>query len=446
MKKGIFVFIIQLFVLVGYGQNVGIVRKNYYSTYFDSSTNSSYEVFDSATIRLGTINPTTGFVSNLSNQAYQLPINLNSATIDPYHGFYYIGSANQLLTFDINSGNLIHNVPVTGISSSSLFQNFRFNTSDSIIYGMVPINYYSNYFDSSTMSSYQVLDSSRIRFGSIDPVSGLYTIIGNTSFNNIYTLAGNSIDPYQMVYYYSAVDTLIGIDLYNGTLYSAVPIQLPPHGIFENIAYSCVDTSIYGLTRQNYTSIVFDSLLMDYTEVVDSVTFRLSKIDPNTGIVTFISPFNIQSGGNLTGGAYIDPNSMTYYFNHGNKIIGVSLLTGLITTNVRKRYPSGEISIDMMRSSQNCYGSSTLRLKPKSGIKKDNFTNELRLYPNPAHAQLTIENVASIKSISLIDLMGNTVLTTTENTFNIENVPNGIYFVYVQTKSESIHTAKFIKN
>jgi hypothetical protein len=249
-----------------------------------------------------------------------------------------------------------------------------------------------------------------------------------------------------MVYYYSAVDTLIGIDLYNGTLYSAVPIQLTPHGIFENIAYSCVDTSIYGLTRQNYTSIVFDSLLMDYTEVVDSVTFRLSKIDPNTGIVTFISPFNIQSGGNLTGGAYIDPNSMTYYFNHGNKIIGVSLLTGLITTNVRKRYPSGEISIDMMRSSQNCYGSSKLRLKPKSGIKKDNFTNELRLYPNPAHAQLTIENVASIKSISLIDLMGNTVLTTTENTFNIENVPNGIYFVYVQTKSESIHTAKFIKN
>lgn len=442
-----FLVIVVLFtVSVCFAQNVGIVRKNYFSTYFDPVLNATIEQFDSSTIRLGTVNPSDGVVTNLSNNAYNLAINLNGATTDYYQNHYYIGSGFNLLTFDMNSGDLINNVPISGAFPTGSFQNYRFNPSDSIIYGMVPNNFYSTYFDSVTMSTIEVLDSTQIRFGSLDPISGQYTLIGNNSFDNLYTLAGNSIDPFQMIYYYSAVDTLVGIDLYNGSLYSEVPIQMQPFGIFENIAYSCADTTIYGLSRQNYTSLVYDSLFMDYIEVIDSTTFRLSKIDPNTGIVTFISPYNIQAGGNLTGGSYIDPNTMTYYFNNGNKIVGVSLISGLITSSVIKTYPSGEIAIDMMRSNSNCYGVSKMRANPTLGMQNIQLVNDFILFPNPAQSEISVSTKGIVNKITIVDLLGNLILTSFEKSIDISNLPQGIYYFTAHMQSGNISTQKFIKN
>jgi hypothetical protein len=446
MVRVVFLFLsIFLSLHTCFGQNVGVVRKNFFSTYFDPTLNQTIDVFDSSTIRLGTVDPLTGVVSNLSSNAYNLAINLNGATIDCYQNHYYIGSGFNLLTFDMNSGDLINNVPVSGALPTASFQNYRFNPSDSIIYGLVPSNFYSSYFDSLTMSTIEVLDSSQIRFGSIDPVNGQYTLIGDYSFNNLYTLAGNSIDPYQMIYYYSAVDTLIGIDLYDGSLYTEIPIQMQPFGIFENIAYSCADTSIYGLSRQNFTSSVFDSLIMEYVEVVDSITFRLTKIDPNTGVVTFISPYNIQVSGNLTGGSYIDPNSMTYYFKNGNNIVGISLITGLITSSVLKTFPSGEVSIDMMRSSLNCYGATKIRPNPLLGVVNEPKHN-LTMSPNPAQTEITFHATMSIEMITVIDFLGNYLLTSANNSIDVSNLPEGIYFAKVHMQDGVISTQKFIKN
>lgn len=443
----IIIFFISLFSIFnsGLSQNVGILRKNYFSTYFDPTLNVNIEVFDSSTIRLGSVEPLTGVVSPIGNQAYNMAINLNGATNDFYQNRYFIGSGLNLLTFDMNSGNLINNVPITGPLPSASFQNFKFNPSDSIIYGMVPNNFYSSYFDSVSMSYIEVLDSSQIRFGSIDPLSGQYNIIGNQSFPNLYTLAGNSIDPYQMVYYYSAVDTLIGIDLYNGSIFTEVPIQMQPFGIFENIAYSCVDTCIYGLSRQNFTSVVYDSLFMDFVEVIDSTTFRLSKINPNTGVVSFVSPFNIQAGGNLTGGAYIDPSTMTYYFNNGNYIVGVSLNSGLITSSVLKSYPSGEIALDMMRSNLNCYGSSKIRTNPSLGLH-DNPSTQVSLYPNPSQHQISIKSKEKIKLLIVLDVLGNRVMSSSNTILDISSLPAGIYFVQIIFENGELLNKPVVRN
>ena len=405
------------------------------------------DVLDSGTIRLGSLNPLTGEVTNIGNSEYNSGINLNGATIDPYSNRYYIGSGLNLLTFDLNSGNIINNVPVYGFLPSSSFQNFRFNTSDSIIYGMVPNNFYSTYYDSIAMMYIDVLDSTQIRFASINPQSGQYTIIGNSSFGNLYTLAGNSIDPYQMIYYYSAVDTLIGIDLYAGAEYSTVPIQLPYNAIFENIAYSCIDTSIYGLTRQTYISSVYDSLLMFYIDVIDSTTFRLSKIDPNTGVVTFISPNNIGVGGNLTGGAFIDPNTMTYFFNNGNQIVGVSLVTGLITSTVLKSYATNAIAFDMMRSTQNCLGAAKIRLNNTTGINETAYLKQDGIiFPNPAQTEITLKINTTISNIVILDFKSSIVLTSTEKTIDISSLPNGIYIAKITSKNGELSTIKFVKN
>lgn len=446
MKKSFLLPILVFVVGSVIAQNIGIVRQNYYSTYFDNTLNTTIEVYDSSTIRLGAVHPITGVVTNLGNQEYTMGINLNGATLNPYSNRYYISSGNRLLTFNLNSGNIVNNVPITGPFPTASFQNYRFNPSDTTIYGMVPNNFYSTYFDSTIMSNIEVLDSTQIRFASIDPTTGVYSLIGNTSFDNLYTLAGNSIDPYQMLFYYSAVDTLIGIDLYTGAQYSAVPILVPPTAIFENIAYSCADTTIYGLTRQNYTSTYFDPLLMTFVEQIDSTTFRLSKINPETGEVTYISPGNIGAGGNLTGGAFIDPNSMTFYFSNGNNIVGVSLITGLVTSSVEKTYETGAVAFDMMRSTMNCYGASKVRFDTSAGMAEaDEPIKAVKLYPNPAINELNITCEGEIDVVEIVQLDGSLALKGFDKCLDVKPLPQGMYLVKIYTKYGQFFIERLVK-
>ncbi len=447
MKKFCLFFVLFLAAQAAAAQHYGILRKNYFSSYFDSTLMMYIDVLDSSTVRLGSINPGTGVVSTVGNAEYTSGINLTGATIDPYLNRYYIGKGFNFLTFDLNTGTILNDVPITGSLPSSAFQNFRFNNSDSTLYGMLPNNFYSTYFDSTLMMEVEVLDSTQIRFASLDPTTGQYTLIGNTSFNNLYTLAGNSIDPHQMLYYYSAVDTLIGIDLYTGAAYSTVPIQLPPYGIFENIAYSCTDTSIYGLTRQNYVSTVYDSLLMDFIEVIDSTTFRLSKIHPNTGEITFVSPLNLGAGGNLSGGAFIDPNTMTYYYSSGNQLVGVSLITGLITSNVQKTYPNNAIAFDMMRSTRNCFGATKGRLNNSTDVVKIPARPPAGgLYPNPAQTEITVSMAEPISRVEIVDNKGVLVFTSQEKTIDISALQEGLYYAKVLHRKGMYTAYKFLKN
>ena len=447
MKKYLLALALFCAVQAVFAQHFGILRKNYFSSYYDTTLMTNIEVLDSSTVRLGSINPTTGVVSTVGNAEYTSGINLTGATLDPYLNRYYIGKGFNFLTFDLNTGTILNDVPITGPLPSSAFQNFRFNNSDSTLYGMVPNNFYSTYFDSTLMMEVEVLDSTQIRFASLNPTTGQYTLIGNTSFGNIYTLAGNSIDPHQMLYYYSAVDTLIGVDLYTGAAYSTVPIQVPPNAIFENIAYSCADTSIYGLTRQNYVSVVFDSLFMDFIEVIDSTTFRLSKINPNTGAITFISPLNLGVGGNLSGGAFIDPNTMTYYFSSGNQIVGASLATGLITSNVPKTYPNNAIALDMMRSTQNCFGAAKTRLNNATAVVKTPARPSTGgLHPNPAQTEITLTLSEPIQRVEILDGQGRTVAAFQEKTINISGLPNGMYYAKAITRTGAYSAYRFVKN
>jgi hypothetical protein len=446
MKKSYLFLIFLVLSVFAFAQQVGIVRQNYYSSYYDSTLMTVVEEFDSTTIRLGSINPYTGLVSNLGNQELTLSINLNGATINPYLNTYYIGSGNRLLTFDISTGQLVNNVSITGIFGAAAFQNYRFNPSDSAIYGLVPNNFYSTYFDSTLMSTLEVLDSTQIRFASINPLNGVYSIIGNTSFDNMYTLAGNSIDPHQMIYYYSAVDTLIGIDLYTGAQYSAVPIQLPPSAIFENFAYSCVDSTIYGVTRQNYSSIYFDSLYMMEIEQIDSTTFRLSKINPVTGEVTIISPSNIGAGGNLTGGSFIDPNTMTYFLSDGNLVVGVSLITGEITSSVDKTFESNAISFDMMRSAMNCLGAASVRQNASVQLP-EYFSSEsgVVLFPNPVQNEISIAINEEIVEVEFTQLNGKQTYKGSMTKIDVSELPQGVYLVKIQTKSGLFYTKRMVK-
>lgn len=428
-------------------QHVGILRQNYFSSYYDSMLNTYIDILDSATIRLGSIQANTGVVNAVGTTQYNMGINLTGATINPYANQYIIGSGNQLVQFDLSNGQITQQVPITGSLPTFAFQNFRFNPSDTIVYGLVPQNFYSTYFDSISMTNIQVLDSSRIRFASIDPQTGIYSLLGNSMLKSVYTLAGNAIDPHQMLFYYSAVDTFVSVDLYTGNIYTEVHIQIPNNAIFENFTYSCADTSIYGLVRQNFITSTYDSILMQFIDVIDSTTFRLAKINPVNGQVNIISPYNLGLGATLNGSCFIDPDSMTYYFSNGSDLIGVSLSTGTITSQVTKTYAGNNMYFDMMRSTKNCYGAQKVRLQQPNIINELQVLTKhaLQLNPNPVNDIMQLKLNESVQSWRIYNLQGQLVDQGNETSIQTSSYKSGLYFVKVVSPSGRTYTAKFTK-
>ena len=181
-------------------------------------------------------------------------------------------------------------------------------------------------------------------------------------------------------------------------------------------------------------------------EVVDSTTFRLSKVDPNTGEVTYISPINIEAGGNLTGGSFIDPSTMTFYFSHAGDIVGVSLETGLITSSVARTFEGDAFTLDMMRSTANCWGAETMR--PNTASVKGGMNLELmvELFPNPAQNEINLQLATDLDRVELLDLNGKVMLTTQESTIDISSLPSGIYVVKVIAKNGGMAVKKVVKS
>jgi len=71
---------------------------------------------------------------------------------------------------------------------------------------------------------------------------------------------------------------------------------------------------------------------------------------------------------------------------------------------------------------------------------------ELPIYPNPTTTQLTINTTEQIKSINILDVSGKTVkiITPSNNTINVSDLTNGIYFLQIETEN-GIVTNRFIK-
>ncbi|MEO8760660.1 MAG: T9SS type A sorting domain-containing protein [Bacteroidia bacterium] len=78
-----------------------------------------------------------------------------------------------------------------------------------------------------------------------------------------------------------------------------------------------------------------------------------------------------------------------------------------------------------------------------SGVQKNKNESSLVLYPNPASNNLQIKSNEKTIQIQVIDMFGIEILTTKENSIDISNLQEGIYFVNVKTNEGSL-TKKII--
>lgn len=387
-----------------------------------------------ASVKLGKLDISTGTYSPLSSTSIASSFNATGAALDPNSGSYFFIGTGGMFTVTIDSGNVLSQSPLSNPISPSYFDNFRFNTSNSTMYGLA-----RRYIQGSGPGQ----GYGELYLATINPTSGVITQISPQSVGESYALQGNAIDPHLMVYYYSVASQFIGLDMYTGLVYSSPTITFPQGGVyFDNFTYNCSDTTIYGLIRMSTTL---------------PQTVHFGKINPLTGVVTQISQQPLAySTFTINGSSTIDPITGIYYYlsvlpQGGNAVIGVSTLTGsVVSVDSIPTNGGSQVYFDLIRHPSDCYGAQAYRLDSSGGTADITSIeqHQSKVFPNPFSEKLTISSADLIDAYILKDIQGKIIHQDspqkTEFTIQTTDLENGIYLIELKSSTNS-QLVKLIK-
>lgn len=373
-----------------------------------------YRQMSPPAVSLVSMDPLTGVVTPIGNQVLSTTINLSGVSLNPYNFSYNYQDGDSWLSLSLLDGAIISDVTVTLPNTNGDFNNFRFNTADSIMYGL-----YSQVVYNPTTGTY----SGDMRLASCELSTGVVSLISPTSITSNYTMAGSAINPHLMVYYFITEGKLRGLDLYNGTVYSDPMITIPSGGnSFDNFAYSCADTTMYGLIMENGVKC-------------------LGKIDAATGIVTPL-PTLLNLDNYIMNAATIDPINAVYYFESmiGNDVVllGISLIDGAIVSSAS--IPNGYY-FDMFKMDSDCFEAAAIRPNPAANLSAP-LSNDFRVFPNPNQGQFTLSSDDEITEISLYDAQGKVIyqnlVNTHSTTISTGNYVPGVYLLKATFSDQTI--------
>ncbi len=364
-----------------------------------------YRQMSPSSVSLVSMDPTTGVITLVGNQVLSTTINLTGVGLNPYNFSYNYQDGDSWLSLSLLDGSIISDVTVSLPSATGDFNNFRFNTADSIMYGL-----YSQVVFNPTTGTY----SGDMRLASCDLSTGGVSLISPTSITSNYTMAGSAINPHLMVYYFITEGKLRGLDLYNGTIYSDPVITIPSGGnSFDNFAYSCADTTMYGLIMENGVKC-------------------LGKIDATTGIVTPL-PTLLNLDNYIMNAATIDPVNGVYYFETmiGNDVVllGVSLVDGAIVSSATI---ANGFYFDMFKMDSDCFEAAAMRPNPAASLSTP-LSTDLMVFPNPSQGQFTVTSEDEITEISIFDAQGKVIyqdlIKDNSTIISTENYAPGVYLL-----------------
>jgi hypothetical protein len=359
---------------------------------------------------LGKINTASGVVTNISGSSLWPNYVGALATINPFTNvYYYENGTNQFIGIDMVTGNTLTS-PAMSNPSASFFDLVAFNCKDSAIYGMA-----------------RATGPTRLYLAKINPVSGAVTNISASSIGNGFVSTPSTLDPVNKRFYFEDGSFLFtGVDMVTGNIVSspALTYSSPNANLFDCFVYNCKDSVIYGLARKNSPGQMY-----------------LSKVNPITGLVTLISPTNINPNGQTSGGATIDQVNNIFYFQDGNQnLIGLSLATGTIVSSAAVTNTNAN-SFTNFRSNTlcNCGVVST-------GIT-ESFESSVNIYPNPTTKILNVDlgNAATSNiQVNLTDVSGKLIKTAiitagqSKISFDLQTISEGIYFVKISNRKQNI--------
>lgn len=153
---------------------------------------------------------------------------------------------------------------------------------------------------------------------SMDPANGAVVELSSQPVATTVVACYATIDPVNDVYYFSNVDSLVGVNTTTGNIVSRVAFALQPGAYFEMPQYNCRDSLIYGL----------------YSIVVNQTfTLRLATVNPATGAISIISPSSVDSGFVASTRGSLDPSAGIFYFHGISGYKGIDIATGQLIYN-----------------------------------------------------------------------------------------------------------------
>lgn len=388
-------------------------------------------------VKLGTLDLLSGNFATLGSNNVATVTNLTGAALDLNTNSYVFltqgGTNGTALTIGLNDGLVMSQAQLTNSIAPSSFNNFRFNTSDSTLYGLA-----GRYIPGAGPGQ----GTGELYFASMSPSSGVITQISPQSILDAYSLSGSAIDPHQMLYYFSKGTQFYGIDMYNGQVYSSQTLSFPEGGAnFGNYTYNCADTTIYGIIGVTTTP---------------PVTGYLGKINAATGVVTRISQTPLQYAMySVNGSSTIDPETGIYYYvsstpPNGVAVIGISIATGALVSMHPVSLSGVSTYFDLIRHPSDCYAAEPVRpssIDGSTGLVTTILSNS-KVYPNPFTDQLQIESDLVITAFALRDIQGKIIEEGQRNNKQIQlsltHVPSGVYFLEIQTK-KGMELVKLVK-
>lgn len=373
-----------------------------------------YRQMSPPSVSLVSMDPATGVITPIGNQVLSTTINLSGVSLNPYNFSYNYQDGDSWLSLSLLDGTILSDVTVTYPNATGDFNNFRFNTADSIMYGL-----YSQVVFNPTTGTY----SGDMRLASCELSTGLVTLISPTSITSNYTMAGSAINPHLMVYYFITEGKLRGLDLYNGTVFSDPVITIPSGGnSFDNFAYSCADTTMYGLIMENGVKC-------------------LGKIDATTGVVTPL-PTLLNLDNYIMNAATIDPVNGVYYFETmiGNDVVllGISLVDGSIVSSATI---ANGFYFDMFKMDSDCFEAASMRPNPAASLSSQ-MSIDFKVFPNPSHGLFTVTSEKEITEISLCDAQGKVIfqdlIKDNSTIISTDNFAPGVYLLKATFSDQTI--------
>jgi parallel beta-helix repeat protein len=144
--------------------------------------------------------------------------------------------------------------------------------------------------------------------------------------------------------------------------------------------------------------------------------------------------------GDLTS-LFVNPTANDYHIINGS--VAVDAGTSTVSADVTK-------DLDLIsRPVNNSYDIGCYEYSITSNIVESKANTELKLYPNPAYSDVTVQTDIQLNNATLVvtDYIGQTfvqIRDINEQTikFNCNNFPSGLYFVYIAEKSKTLAIKK----
>lgn len=219
-------------------------------------------------------------------------------------------------------------------------------------------------------------------------------------------------------------------------IYTITPITGEEDNDFSGLQFDNVNNKIYA-RRANFdsASTYLVSDIVEINSVSGAITVK-TVINQFPNFVASSSCFDQTTGTFMIIG--VDDNFT-------RKMISYNTLTDSVVTGY---VPEGvsEVTCINARFAQSKYGTPT-------GIKKVNWAEAIRMYPNPVidklHISIPPEVMPNDLQIELINGLGEIVyrsnLEQNQTAFQISGLERGIYFYRIMDKAQAIVTGKFCK-